>query len=297
MKMTASKRACTAMGKANDSAKKTIDVESARAKIRPRLERRRGAPEVRGCRSDDSASECRFMVHHLKSVSAVALLVSAVAGLLALFSGPGYRLGLFSLPAAFHVLRWGVYAGLVGLLLAGVALWRARGRSVLGAIALVLALVVVGVPLRFQRLAASVPPIHDITTDTANPPAFDAVVALRKDAPNSLEYSQEVARQQREAYPDIKPLVLEMPAAQVFDRAVRAAHDQGWEIVAVNADTWRIEATDTTTFFGFKDDVVVRLTPMDSRTVVDVRSVSRVGRSDVGTNARRIRRYLAALIS
>jgi len=237
------------------------------------------------------------MVHHLKSVSAVALLVSAVAGLLALFSGPGYRLGLFSLPAAFHVLRWGVYAGLVGLLLAGVALWRARGRSVLGAIALVLALVVVGVPLRFQRLAASVPPIHDITTDTANPPAFDAVVALRKDAPNSLEYSQEVARQQREAYPDIKPLVLEMPAAQVFDRAVRAAHDQGWEIVAVNADTWRIEATDTTTFFGFKDDVVVRLTPMDSRTVVDVRSVSRVGRSDVGTNARRIRRYLAALIS
>ena len=235
------------------------------------------------------------MVHHLKSVAAVALLVSAVAGLLALFSGPAYRLGLFSLPAAFNVLRWGVYAGLVGLLLAGVALWRARGRSVLGAIALVLALVVVGVPLRFQRLAASVPPIHDITTDTANPPAFDAVVALRKDAPNSLEYSQEVARQQREAYPDIKPLVLEMPAAQVFDRAVRAAHDQGWEVVVVNADAWRIEATDTTTFFGFKDDVVVRLTPMDGRTVVDVRSVSRVGRSDVGANARRIRRYLAAL--
>lgn len=235
------------------------------------------------------------MVHHLKSVAAVALLVSAVAGLLALFSGPAYRLGLFSLPAAFNVLRWGVYAGLVGLLLAGVALWRARGRSALGAMALVLALVVVGVPLRFQRLAASVPPIHDITTDTANPPAFDAVVALRKDAPNSLEYSQDVARQQREAYPDVKPLVLEMPAAQVFDRAVGAAHDQGWEVVVVNADTWRIEATDTTTFFGFKDDVVVRLTPMDSRTVVDVRSVSRVGRSDVGANARRIRRYLAAL--
>ena len=225
----------------------------------------------------------------------MALLVSAVAGLLALVSGPGYRIGLFSLPSAFTVLRWGVYAALLGLLLAGVALWRARGRSALGATALVISIVVMAVPLRFQRLAASVPPIHDITTDTAKPPAFDAVVALRSDAPNSLEYSQEVARQQREAYPDIKPLVLEMSAAQVFDRAVRAARERGWEIVAVNADAWRIEATDTTTFFGFKDDIVVRITPMGGRTVVDVRSVSRVGRSDVGTNARRIRRYLAAL--
>jgi uncharacterized protein (DUF1499 family) len=65
--------------------------------------------------------------------------------------------------------------------------------------------------------------------------------------------------------------------------------------VNVSAESWRIEATDTTTFFGFKDDIVVRLTPIAGRTVVDVRSVSRIGRSDVGTNARRIREYLAAL--
>ena len=124
-----------------------------------------------------------------------------------------------------------------------------------------------------------------------------AVVPLRKDARNTLDYSQEVARQQREAYPDIKPLVLEVPAAQVFDRAVRAARDAGWELVNVSAEQWRIEATDTTSFFGFKDDIVVRLTPIGSRTVVDVRSVSRIGRSDVGTNAKRIREYLAALSS
>jgi uncharacterized protein (DUF1499 family) len=149
--------------------------------------------------------------------------------------------------------------------------------------------------MRFQRMAASAPPIHDITTDTANPPTFEAIVPLRKDARNSLEYSQEVARQQREAYPDIKPLVLEIPAAQVFDRAVRAARDAGWEVVNLSAERWRLEATDTTTFFGFKDDVVVRLTPIAGRTVVDVRSVSRIGRSDVGTNARRVREYLEAL--
>jgi uncharacterized protein (DUF1499 family) len=193
------------------------------------------------------------------------------------------------------LMRWSVYGALLGLVLAGVGLWRNRGRSLFGALAVVVALVTVALPLRWQQIARSVPPIHDITTDTANPPMFEAVVPLRKDARNSLEYSQEVARQQREAYPDIKPLVLEVPAAQVFDRAVRAARDAGWELVNTSAETWRIEATDTTTFFGFKDDIVVRLTPIGGRTVVDVRSVSRVGRSDVGTNARRIREYLAAL--
>ena len=232
---------------------------------------------------------------HLRSFGAVALLVALAAALVLLVAGPGYRIGIWPLQTGFLLMRWALYVGVVALILAGTALWRARGRSALGALAFILALVAVGVPLRFQRMAASVPPIHDITTDTANPPAFEAVVPLRKDARNSLDYSQEVARQQREAYPDIKPLVLEIPAAQVFDRAVGAARDAGWELVNISAEQWRIEATDTTTFFGFKDDVVVRLTPIGGRTVVDVRSVSRIGRSDVGTNARRIRDYLAAL--
>jgi uncharacterized protein (DUF1499 family) len=106
---------------------------------------------------------------------------------------------------------------------------------------------------------------------------------------------QDAARQQREAYPDIKPLILEIPAAQAFERALFAAREAGWEIVEANADAGRIEATDTTRFFGFKDDVVVRLTPLDARTVVDVRSVSRVGRGDAGTNARRVRAFLQRL--
>lgn len=232
---------------------------------------------------------------NLRSFGAAALLVALLAGLLLLISGPGYRVGLWSLLVGFTFLRWAVYGGAVALLLAGIGLWRTRGRSAFGILALVVALVVIGIPLRFQRMAASAPPIHDITTDTANPPTFEAIVPLRADARNSLDYTQEVARQQREAYPDIKPLVLEIPAAQVFDRAVRAAREAGWDLVTVSADTWRIEATDTTTFFGFKDDIVVRLTPIGSRTVVDVRSVSRIGRSDVGTNARRVREYLAAL--
>jgi uncharacterized protein (DUF1499 family) len=232
---------------------------------------------------------------NLRSFGAAALLVALASGMLLLLSGPGYRIGVWSFQTGFALMQWAAYGGVIGLVLAGVALWRARGRSLWGVLALVLALVTVAIPTRFRLQASAAPPIHDITTDTANPPTFEAVVPLRKDARNSLDYSQDAARQQREAYPDIKPLVLEVPAAQVFDRAVRAARDAEWDLVNVSAETWRIEATDTTTFFGFKDDIAVRLTPIGSRTVVDVRSVSRIGRGDAGTNARRIRQYLAAL--
>jgi uncharacterized protein (DUF1499 family) len=231
----------------------------------------------------------------LRSFGGVVLAFALLSGLILLISGPGYRIGIFPLPTAFTLLRWGAIGGLVAALLAGFALWRAQGRSVPAVLALIVGMAAFAVPFRFQRLAAAAPPIHDISTDTANPPVFQAIVPLRAEAPNSLEYSQDAARQQRDAYPDIKPLILEVPAAQVFDRAVAAARESGWEIVASNADAGRIEATDTTTFFGFKDDIVVRLTPLESRTVVDVRSVSRVGRGDVGTNARRIREFLDRL--
>jgi uncharacterized protein (DUF1499 family) len=105
----------------------------------------------------------------------------------------------------------------------------------------------------------------------------------------------EVAAAQRRAYPDIGPLALAMPPATAFARALDAAKGMGWEIVAADAGAGRIEATATTPWFGFRDDVVVRITPAAAGSRVDVRSVSRVGRSDLGTNARRIREYLAML--
>jgi uncharacterized protein (DUF1499 family) len=230
-----------------------------------------------------------------RSFGGVVLAVAVAAGLVLLVTGPGYRLGIWPLRTAFTLLRAGAIAGVIAALLAGVALWRAHGRDALAAVALIVGLAAFVVPFRFQRLAAAAPPIHDISTDTANPPSFGAIVPLRTEAPNSLEYSQDAARQQRNAYPDIKPLILEVPAAQVFERALVAAREAEWEIVEANADTGRIEAIDTTRFFGFKDDIVVRLTPLETRTVVDVRSVSRVGRGDAGTNARRIREFLEQL--
>ena len=227
--------------------------------------------------------------------AAIGLTLLAVAG-------PSYRVGALSLANAFTLFRWAAYAGAAGALLAltaaGVAYRRRDWRQMLVAVpALLVGLTAFGVPLEFQRRAQSAPPIHDITTDLENPPLFEAVVPLRTDAPNSLERPSDLGELQRAGYPDIAPITLPLPREQVFDRALAAAQEQEWQIVTADKSTGRIEATDTTSWFGFKDDIAIRLTAWGSGTRVDVRSASRVGRNDTGTNARRIRRYLERLQS
>lgn len=146
--------------------------------------------------------------------------------------------------------------------------------------------------------ARSVPPIHDITTDLSNPPQFAAIVPLRAASPNPLDRAApaNLAELQAKAYPDLAPLKLQEQPGKVFEAAREVAHDMGWEIVAATPETGLIEATATTSLLRFKDDIVVRVAEPDASTVVvDVRSVSRVGMSDLGTNAARIRAYLSAL--
>ncbi len=105
----------------------------------------------------------------------------------------------------------------------------------------------------------------------------------------------ETAARQQSGYPDIRPLELAVPPDAAFARALDAAKSFGWEIVAADAASGRIEATATTPWFGFRDDVVIRVTPTSSGSRVDVRSLSRVGKGDLGANAKRIRAYLAKL--
>jgi uncharacterized protein (DUF1499 family) len=224
----------------------------------------------------------------------------AVLGLLLIaVSGPAFRLGV-PLPAAFTILRWGAYLGvagaLVGALIAAYHSWRGtRSAALVAACGLVLGIVVAAIPYRLQAQARAVPPIHDISTDLENPPAFSAIVPLRADAPNSLDRPAAVTDQQRKGYPDLAPVTLSVSPEVAFSRALTVAQGAGWDIVASDQTAGRIEATDTTRWFGFKDDVSIRLTPWGTGTRVDVRSVSRVGRSDIGTNARRIRAFLAAV--
>jgi uncharacterized protein (DUF1499 family) len=226
--------------------------------------------------------------------------IAAIALTLLALAGPSYRIGLSSLETAFGLLRWAAYIGGIGAIAALAAAWRAYrlrawGALAVAALSILVAATAFGVPLEWVRRARNVPPIHDISTDLENPPLFDAVVPLRADAPNTLDRPDSLLQQQREGYPDIAPITLSAPLDQAFNRALDAAQEEGWDIVTADKSTGRIEATDTTRWFGFKDDVAVRLTPWGSGTRVDVRSVSRVGVSDAGTNARRIRRYLARL--
>lgn len=232
----------------------------------------------------------------------LALGVAALGLLLLASAGPSYRIGLLSIPNAFGLMRWAAYAGLaatvVALAAGGWAYYRkARTPVMLAAAAFIAGFFTFAIPFQWQRTAESVPRIHDVTTDLENPPQFQAILPLRADAPNSLERPDTLAAQQRSGYPDIAPITMPLPADQAFDRALAIAQDTGWEIVTADKGAGRIEATATTRWFGFKDDVVVRLTAWGSGTRVDVRSVSRVGGSDVGTNARRIRRFLSALQS
>jgi len=229
--------------------------------------------------------------------------LAAGFGILATLGGPlAAHLGLLSPYTAFRAFALGAFTG--SLLGVGFGLWallrswnqpEAVGRQwawagLLGGAALLLAIALAGAS------ASKVPPIHDITTDTDNPPGFVAILPLRRNAPNPAEYGgPEIAAQQRAAYPDVQPVTLNVPPDQAFERALTAARARGWEIVEANSTAGRIEATDTTLWFGFKDDVVIRITPGDGGSRIDVRSVSRVGRSDAGTNARRIQNFLHQL--
>lgn len=227
------------------------------------------------------------------------LLIAIIAAALLLAAGPGTRMQLWDFRFGFTMMRWAAYTGLAAAAVALVMLLlpRIRKRGIGGlALALVLGLAVALVPWSGMKKARMLPPIHDISTDTKRPPEFVAVLPLRVDAPNPAEYGgPEIAAQQIGAYPDLQTFRMDAAPAQVLERAQEAARSLGWEIVAVDPASGRIEATDTTFWFGFKDDVVIRVEPDGTGSRVDVRSVSRVGGSDVGANTARIRAFLQAL--
>lgn len=235
----------------------------------------------------------------MKQLRTAALGLSALAGLLVASAGPGTRFGLWSFRLGLALLPLAAVAGLVGgaLTLAALARTRPEGRTRMALRAgLVVAAVSVAVPVRALLGARAAPPIHDVTTDTADPPAFAAVLPLRAAAPNSAAYEGDrIAALQRRGYPDIAPLHLAIAPDAAYARALAAARGMRWDVVAADHAAGRIEATATTRWFGFKDDIVVRLRPEGAGTRVDVRSASRVGLSDVGTNAARVRAYLARL--
>jgi uncharacterized protein (DUF1499 family) len=199
---------------------------------------------------------------------AIALLLSVFALAVLLASGPGTRLGLWDWRTGLGLLRYGAYLGIAAAIVSILGLSIRRFRSRVLAASLVIGLAAFVPPFVFQQQARAVPPINDISTD----------------APSAA---------QREAYPDIQPIALKEKA---FERSLGAAQALGWEIVRADPQAGTIEAVDTTFWFGFKDDVLVRVAPAAPGSRVDVRSKSRVGRGDAGTNARRIRGFRAEVL-
>jgi uncharacterized protein (DUF1499 family) len=231
----------------------------------------------------------------------LCLAIAVLAVVLLCISGPGTKAGWWPWQVGLGMLKFcfwmGAAAAVVALLLILLlAFPKLRVRSWMPIAALCLGLVAAAPPAILLAQAESLPFIHDVTTDMADPPAFVALMEMRKKTPNGFAYGgEQVAAQQRQGYPELKPLMLKTGPRDTMQKAIDAARSLGWEVVASDAAAGRIEATDTTRWFGFKDDIVVRIRPDAEGSRVDVRSVSRVGGSDIGANAKRIRKYLDKL--
>ncbi|EAQ96759.1 DUF1499 domain-containing protein [Congregibacter litoralis] len=139
-----------------------------------------------------------------------------------------------------------------------------------------------------------VPPIHNISTDLQDPPAFEKIADLRGDSSNPLALTEDVKAQQREAYPDLGTIESPRSYASSYNLALTTAQDLGWDIVREDPTGGFIEAVDTTAIMQFKDDVVIRVRTNETGSLIDLRSVSRVGVSDLGANAKRIRDFISA---
>jgi uncharacterized protein (DUF1499 family) len=214
----------------------------------------------------------------------IALALSILAAALLVFSGFGVRAGLWPFRVGFGMFAGAMLAGLAAIGAASIALLvpRLRHRSSMLSLAIVLGAASAAMPLEHLRRVKTLPYINDITTDTQKPPQFS----------QPKLYESHFGELQQLGYPDLQPLQLAVPPAQAFARALAAARSMELEIVAVDENAGRIEAVATTRWFGFKDDMVVRIVPSGAGSRIDVRSKSRVGRSDVGANARRIQEFL-----
>jgi len=235
-----------------------------------------------------------------KALAALALLAGLVAGGLVGVAGIGHKYGVWDLAfAEGTLLHYGFLtavaaggAAVITLLLGGI-----RGKLG-GAFTAIMALAVCGgvayVPWKMQQQKEASPELHDISTDTENPPAFVALAGER--GGNPVAYDPKLAALQRKSYPDVVTYRSTESAAALHGKAAKAIEKLGWRVAENVPDEGRIEATSITEWFGLKDDIVIRIAASESGgSIVDVRSASREGTNDSGANAGHIRDFFAAL--
>ena len=217
----------------------------------------------------------------------IAPVIMLIAGGLYRLRFVDFQIALLAFAIAVLIAALAALFGLVGAVLGG------HGKTTRAVTALVVALLVLVAPLNTVRQGAGVPMIHDITTDLEDPPIFVEVPRKRSDSDNSLDIDAEVLAAQKAYYTDIGPTMLPMAKREAFALVREAVDAFDWVVHAENANLGYIEATASTPFFGFRDDVIIRVTEDTGGARVDMRSASRVGLSDLGVNAGRIRDFMA----
>ncbi len=232
----------------------------------------------------------------------------AAAALATRFGLIDWRLGFGTLTLGYGPMLLMGAAGLAVLALLLAVFVKPRTGVGRAALALVIPVLALGYAGYVRNEAASIPPIHDIVSDPGAPLMFsERVLELRAAVPggNPVEADprvpddprfgaaagQSARALQQNAYPDIQPIMLAQPPAEAFEAALAAARAHGWSIEAADPANGRIEASVRSLWFGFVDDVVVQVSPAEGGSRVDLRSTSRVGVSDLGANARRLRAF------
>lgn len=234
-------------------------------------------------------------------ISPVLYILLMLVGCIAFISIAGVRVGIFEPITGFSMLRKSVFASLVLSLFAAVSLgvcWKERNIACqrFFFLVLIVSLVYSCMWIGFYLQRANLPDINDITTDTDTPPVFLNVNFIRKSQENDLRYNSEWAPIQREFYPDVQPLFSAKSKAAIYSTVEKLVEERGWDVVAMYSGAGIIEATARTPIFGFRDDVIIRITQVEpDRVRIDMRSCSRVGSGDFGVNAERIVSFMADL--
>ncbi len=242
----------------------------------------------------------------------VVLVLGVGSAIWGLFAAFGSGMGLWDFRMGIQQLMFSVIAAIVGVLLAIILIIIAKRKGAslkrpMLWVGLAASLLYSGYMLSVAAKGFSVPAIHDVSTDLANPPMFETLT-LRADNWDAIpggedsQYSGLTPQQRwiqihQDAYPDVRSVRVNKPVATVIADAERLAEARGWDVAAVDPAAGRLEATETISLFRFKDDVVLRVRSADNGrgSIIDMRSVSRVGQSDLGVNAARVRSFLADL--
>jgi|SRR6056297_933418 len=240
-------------------------------------------------------------------MSGWALRLSGFAVVIILVGGILHRLFGLATPVALNLFALGFIAAGAAALVAAAALWRIWQRGYRGTgsalVAIAVAIVLFMWPVSLLPAVQQLPSIHDVTTDTAQPPVFEEIAKRRGPGANPVEYAGgEVAEKQKAAYPDLRTLRVQREGVETTALVAQALRKLHMEIVREeapdrsNGGVGYVEAVDRTLVLGFYDDVVVRVASVRGGALVDVRSASRYGEHDLGANAERVRKILAALV-